>query len=291
MLCGFPSQSVIDVDLRHTRQVLRALVRFHFDESAYNGHLGGDSIEGVLLRPNPILDHSNADGVDSLCLDVFDEGYETPALGISLFAGYAEGYQRPSLQALFHADDPFLTSTRRRLEIENYFHLAADLETRLVALRSHIEKDVHQTRFFRARIGVEERAIHYSTGEIANVPYSGKSLLAPPPPAATPGRLNRSGVSFLYVASDVPTAVAEVRPHPGHLVSTGEVRRTHPCKLADFTRVWLANFADSDESLGNFRFLRTIERDFSTPVAPEERTRCHHRPIRVPLSSRSPVTH
>jgi hypothetical protein len=90
---------------------------------------------------------------------------------------------------------------------------------------------------------------------------------------ATPGRINRGGVSFLYAASNITTAVAEVRPHPGHLVSTGTVLQRQRCKIADFSEVRLLDFATSDDALDAFSFLRTIERDFATPVVPEERTK------------------
>jgi len=273
VLCTNRSRTVIDLDLRHTRQVLRALLRFHFDEWAYNGHLGGDSIEQVLCRPNPIFDHSNAEGVEELCWAAYEGGYETDDIGVSLFAGYHDGNQLSPLPALAHAEDPLVSETRRRLKVENHFHLAARLEMRIGPLRTHIEKDVANGLYFRARIGVSERAIHRDTGQSAYVPYSRGLLLAPPPPVATPGRINRTGVSFLYVASTISTAVAEVRPHPGHLVSTGEVRQTQPCKLADFSKVWLAEFSDSDARLDDFLFLRTLESDFATPVVPEERTR------------------
>ena len=79
------------------------------------------------------------------------------------------------------------------------------------------------------------------------------------------------GVSFLYVASDVATAIAEVRPHPGHVVSTGLVRQTEACLIADFGRIRLADFSNSDAGLADFLFLRTIDRDFATPVVPEDR--------------------
>ena len=48
--------------------------------------------------------------------------------------------------------------------------------------------------------------------EIGHQPFLGDQIGAPPPLAATAGRLNRVGVSFLYLATDKLTAAAEVGP-------------------------------------------------------------------------------
>src|SRR5687768_13391113 len=63
LLCGSSARRSIDLDVRHSREVLRALLRYHFDEWHYNRHLGGDHIETLLRCDNPIFRHSNADAV------------------------------------------------------------------------------------------------------------------------------------------------------------------------------------------------------------------------------------
>ena len=47
-------------------------------------------------------------------------------------------------------------------------------------------------------------------------------LGAPPSAVATPGRANPRGISYLYMASNEATAIAEVRPHVGDRVVCGE---------------------------------------------------------------------
>ncbi len=54
-----------------------------------------------------------------------------------------------------------------------------------------------------------------------------------PLPAGPEGRLNPKGVSFLYLASDEETAVAEVRPHVNARVSVSEFAPTRILRLAD----------------------------------------------------------
>jgi RES domain-containing protein len=80
----------------------------------------------------------------------------------------------------------------------------------------------------------------------------GNEIGAPPPTIATPGRLNRSGVSFLYLSTDETTAAAEVRPHPGHRVSIAAFRSLKEIRLADFGAIDVADFSASDATLALF---------------------------------------
>lgn len=271
LLCEQCSDTNIDLENRRVREVLRSLLRYHFDELEYNYHFGGDSIDELLSRPNPIVVHSNPEGVEALCGEAFESGYENNETGVSLFAGYAEGEQLPLLEALQRSRDPFLRQVRKRLKAENYFNLKPAVRSRLEPHRSRVARPLSNSTFFRARIGFHKRGLEIDTRQLAYVPHSGSLLLAPPPPIASAGRINRAGVSFLYVASTAATAIAEIRPHPGHLVSTGQVQQIAPCVIADFSRIDPNDYFLSDAELDEFVFLRSIERDLSTPVVPEER--------------------
>jgi RES domain-containing protein len=46
---------------------------------------------------------------------------------------------------------------------------------------------------------------------------------APPPNLARPGRMNPLGIPYLYVALDQATAIAEVRPWLGALLSVARL--------------------------------------------------------------------
>ena len=100
VLCEQLRETVIDLGDRRTREVLRSLLRYYFDEWEYNPHFGGDSIDELLSRPNSIVAHSNPEGVETLCGEAFQYGYERDDLGVSLFAGHADGEQLPLLEAL-----------------------------------------------------------------------------------------------------------------------------------------------------------------------------------------------
>jgi RES domain-containing protein len=60
---------------------------------------------------------------------------------------------------------------------------------------------------------------------------------APPPKKARAGRANPAGIPHLYVASDQPTAVAEVRAEPGDWVTVASVTiGAAPMRVLDLTR-------------------------------------------------------
>jgi hypothetical protein len=65
--------------------------------------------------------------------------------------------------------------------------------------------------FYRARIG------DFTKQEIS-------SLLAPPKGKASAGRCNPEGISYLYLSSYQKTAVAEVRPNCGDIVSVAKFK-------------------------------------------------------------------
>lgn len=85
---------------------------------------------------------------------------------------------------------------------------------------------VRDSRLFRARVIESPDQIQ----EVANVMHS--------PHSASAGRLNKEGESLLYTASDISTALLEVRSDPGDLVSI-----TQFSAKADLTTVALGRLA------------------------------------------------
>ena len=86
------------------------------------------------------------------------------------------------------------------------------------------------TLLHRARLG-------FTTDENGRLqPFQGAEIGAPPPDKATPGRANVEGEVVLYVADQEATAVAEVRPWRGLLVSVAEMRLTHDLCVVDLTK-------------------------------------------------------
>ncbi|MFO0805495.1 MAG: RES family NAD+ phosphorylase [Gemmataceae bacterium] len=261
------------------RNLIRALVRYHFSEWHYNSHFGGDPLEALLMRENPITSfqpHWHSDRYDEVVQGFFDTGYEDYDKGISLFAGYQDYVQQPLLEALKTSTDPALDALQRKLLTTNYFLLEDEVRSLLKPHMKKLERHIRKGEsLYRARIGYELKArpnedwgksVHYK-------PYSAAALGAPPPHLAGSGRLNRPGVSYLYLATDEMTALSEVRPHPGHHVSVGAFKCLKKVRVADFNAISIRDYCRSDKALDQYLLLKTIDELFSLPVPPEERGR------------------
>lgn len=78
--------------------------------------------------------------------------------------------------------------------------------------------------FYRARIADSGMAKLFEKSEMG----------APPLGTATSGRMNPEGISYLYVADSPSTAIAEVRPWVGALISVGKFQTNLPLNMVSF---------------------------------------------------------
>jgi RES domain len=288
-VCHFREHPYRCCDLGHKTSlinVLKALIRLHYNEFDYNRHWGADlEPEELLSQENPILEHTptadrtrSPEQSEGFLRDLFSQlPYPDPADGLSLYAGHDEHIGRMLQLSLKDSISPELESFQARLANENYYDVEPHVRTLIENLAERMTQSISKgTRFFRARIGVEARFLdHEAPGlllPLVRQPFSGKSLGAPPPQITGAGRLNRSGVSFLYVASDAVTAACEVRPHPGHYFSIGEFECDRDLKIAAFD-LDIVDFAQSEADLRLFHFLISAESAFATPITPEEARR------------------
>jgi len=277
-VCKSNEVVALDAEDQQLIATIRALIRKYFNEWEYNTHWGGDGLGALFQRENPILNYDAGwlpIDIEEATLPAVEEGYETATLPISLFAGYYDGEQNMLLESLIHGDEERFDSLLRRTRRENPYLIEPEvkslLEPHLSVLRREIPAGIV---VHRARIGFAER--NYQVFERPGdawfyLPFEGRALGAAPPVAAASGRMNRAGVSFLYAASNQETALSEVRPHPGHVVSVGEFRSSRDLVVADFNQVSIRNFSSSDERLVDYWFLLSIDRLFSVPLPPEER--------------------
>jgi len=272
--CGAP-------DLKNK---FRTLIRYHYSESDYNTHFGGTPLETLLFRDNPITDYRtswNTDEYDEALQEILDPGYyQDLDIGISLFAGYSDGMPNFHLVSLKRDFDRRLRELRQALSDVNHFLLEEKPKKLIQPLMPRIESRLERgTALFRSRIGFAARAYPMHGGDWFEErhyrPYEAKTLGAPPPPVAGIGRMNRAGVSFLYLASTAETALAEIRPHPGHYCSIGSFRAQRTLRIADLTDLDPCDFAISDRELENFVLLRSIDEVLSVPVVPESREQYH----------------
>ena len=101
-------------------------------------------------------------------------------------------------------------------------------------------------------------------------PYKKDKIGAPETKLVKGGRLNRLGVSFLYLATNIETAINEVRPDPGHKVSIGKFKSVKDLRIVDFDKAFI-NMSDTEKSLNDFQLLNHIDQLFSRPITQDER--------------------
>lgn len=88
--------------------------------------------------------------------------------------------------------------------------------------------------FYRARVGyVEIEGADDDCDKIFKVPFFKKDIEAPPPIRTQCARFNGGGTSFLYLADNEITSVAEVQAQVGHICSIGEFVCEEDTKFID----------------------------------------------------------
>jgi len=279
-ICASASEKVFNPkNFQKMVNLFRALIRFHFNEDQYNRHWGGTSIQSLLLsEENPLVHNATSDDyADAFTIRIEEEGGVYPDFdkGICLYAGSDEDGLRGLQFSLQETVCKPLRDIEQGLTHKN-FHL---IEPAMKALLSRVENDLDYgidegSLWFRSRTGVSEESYHVGAGEVTHiaVPFKDNEIGALPPPSANAGRANRQGVSVLYLASDVDTALSEIRPHPGHLISVGGFRSTESLRIASFDQP-ISNFASCDQRLNDFSIVHHIDALLRAPVVPEERPR------------------
>ena len=117
---------------------------------------------------------------------------------------------------------------------------------------------------YRARINED--------GNPINIDYMGK----PPAKISTAGRANPIGIPYLYTASNISTAIAEIRPHKGDGVTVAKFDILEPLKLADLRnpRQSISPFALDEDELNriflDLDYLCHLGEELSKPILPRE---------------------
>lgn len=100
------------------------------------------------------------------------------------------------------------------LKYSNRFNISKDLQGTVEKyIQYHLKRKLFTLKsgsiFYRARINAIDN----------NDPYDKKDMGAPPRGQASSGRINPDGISYLYLAKSIETAIAEVRPWVGAKIS------------------------------------------------------------------------
>jgi hypothetical protein len=131
---------------------------------------------------------------------------------------------------------------------------------------------------YRARIGSEEEEWEEKEGDwrIDIRPLAPKEIEAPSNEKALEGRINPKGISYLYLANDIKTAISEVRPWLKQSVTVGWFSLTRDLKVVDASKdkhgrhILLGRpFDEPSEGWEPFVW-RDINNSFSMPVSAGE---------------------
>jgi hypothetical protein len=279
-VCGAQGTAQLRCTHPTFRAMFRALIRYHYSEAEYNTGLGGEPLESVLSRENPITDfHDEFDleAYEAALAELLQDGYESGETKVSLFGGFGPDQEERQFIALDRNEDERLRELKRASFTRNHYQLHDEARALLEPVVGRLARTVAAgSVFYRARIGYVKSGFaragsfegrHYT-------PFEGTALGAPPPPFAAAGRMNRGGVSYLYVATTPETAIAEIRPHPGHYCSVGGFLAQQPLRVCDLSLLDVTDFA-SDELLREFLLLRSIDTVLAIPVIPENRAEYH----------------
>lgn len=258
-------------------RIVRALIRLNFSEWHYNTHLGGDHLQSLVFSSRSIFDLP--EDADELAFEeaflpmVEKKGwYPESDDDITLGGGYWEG---GILDGLRKRRDEEVADLVKASLLRNAHDVEPEARKLIQSLKDDITLTLHAgQQYFRGRIGIRSRLYKLDADPteipFAYLPFSGKDIGSPPMLYATEGRLNRSRVSILYLASDRETAAAELRPHPGHLISTAAFSLERNIIVANFADQDIRNFLN-DKRLEVLRTILFVADILNVPVQPEHR--------------------
>lgn len=264
--------------------MLRAIIRYFYDEWQYNGHLGGDEthssiIQGdnFIFRDEVLSDEDRSEDLDGEFWNI--EPYYNDDEGVSLFAGYFDGMQNRPLESIKNDEYVKIIALQKKLEVSNYYEhedFIRDAISQYVGNFDYTLKEDNE--LYRTRVGYLNSRIScdygYSGADVKFYsPFCGDEISAVPPLVANEGRANRAGVSFLYCATDEYTAISEVRPHPSDIVSIAKFKVKSDLKLFDLSYPHLINYYHCETSLKELRTYATIAKIFNIATPPSQKGR------------------
>lgn len=122
--------------------------------------------------------------------------------------------------------------------------------------------------FYRARVVADEKAFRAIQEDPASL------MGSPPPGLRRAGRMNAAGIAVFYGATEKETAIAELRPAVGSLISLAAFRVHRPIHVLDLTRFTRAGrqldiFAKNQMVRATqWAFMQSFATEISQPILP-----------------------
>lgn len=121
----------------------------------------------------------------------------------------------------------------------NRFKLSADTQK---ICEKYVDWHIKHNSHVIGSANVYRRARVNEIGQ--SKPYDIKKMGAPPNGTASSGRINPEGISYLYLADSVETAIAEVRPWKGAVISVAEFSVARDLKVVSLRHQRTNNLKD-----------------------------------------------
>ncbi len=143
--------------------------------------------------------------------------------------------------------------------------------------RFFLQKEFNHS-LLRRMIGICKKTIHKDTVLYRcrispnKETFSSSEMGRPPCEKATPGRANPRGISYLYLALEEETAISEVRPYIGDLISVATFRLTKDLKIIDLENIVIKRPVKYGHNLSEvikyLDFLRKLGEFLEKPINP-----------------------
>lgn len=145
------------------------------------------------------------------------------------------------------------------------------LQTVLETAKKRVENVPKDSFLWRAQLGHDLRKENEEVGEVP-APYSPERM-QPRLDGALEGRANPKGIPYLYLASNRETALAEVRPWIGSLVSVGQFKTLRDLKIVNCTterKSIKIYFQEPPPEEREEHVWTAIDRAFAKPITPRD---------------------
>ena len=273
-ICGC-SDKCVDTGSPEFHELLKAILRYNYDEVQYNSHFGGGSSTEFMLAEGFIFNKEMfASLSDEQLMELDNDIYNIPVYdGINIYAGYTDGQQNMLLTSIQNSRHKFFDTLSNNLATKNYHDFEEQVRSIISSFGNSFAKIVEGSSIvYRARIGVDGIRIALEpfnkNGKKFYVPFEGQKIGPVPPLKATNGRANRTGVSYLYCATDEYTAVAEIRPHPTDVVSVAQFSISRALKIFDFSQPNFLDFYESDDALDSMIPFAKMAEFYNSATSP-----------------------
>ena len=122
--------------------------------------------------------------------------------------------------------------------------------------------------FWRAKINSNFKM---ENKELVRVPYTQEEMMISPPDVVGGGRANPPGIAYLYMADEMETAIAEVKPYLNASIDLISLKLTKDIKVINFEKYMRDKtlLGLTKEEIDNLWF--GIQLSFTVPLSPDDK--------------------